>query len=93
MAAAERSAAAAHQAEFVSWLNLHDVDMTRIDLIPASSGLSWGAHAACALPAGTPCATIPLSIALTEDVILAQVAFAIHRSSYCMPSSVLTGCL
>lgn len=68
--AAERAAAEVRQAEFVAWLDRHGVDMSRIDLLPARSGLSWGAFAACNLPAGATCATVPLTIALTEDVVL-----------------------
>ena len=73
--AAERATAAVHQAEFVAWLRKHGVDLARIDLVPAPSGLSWGAFAARDLPAGTACATIPLTLALTEvDAVASRTA-------------------
>lgn len=63
-----------HQVEFVDWLTDHGVDMTKIDIRAVrtsdSADLEYGVFAACNLPAGATCVTIPLTIALTEDVVL-----------------------
>jgi hypothetical protein len=67
-----RAVARGHQEEFVAWLSGHGVDMSKLKLVPAPSGLSWGAVASCALSANTTCASIPLTIALTEDFVLAS---------------------
>ena len=65
--------AALRHERFLAWLTANGVDMSLLRLVPRGpSGLSWGAVAATALTAGASCATIPLSIALTEDAVRAS---------------------
>ena len=65
-----RAVARRHHEEFKAWLLSHGVDMSKLKLVPSPTGLSWGAVAAARLPRGTTCASIPVSIALTEDAVL-----------------------
>ena len=60
------------------WASLvrQGVDLTRVELRGSQGGLSWGAHAKYDLPAGSSVANIPLSLALTEDVVLGSAVAA-----------------
>lgn len=68
----ERRAAAVAHSRFQEWLQNHGVDTSPLELRPSASGLSWAAHAAVPLAAGATVVSIPLSLALTEDVVLSS---------------------
>ena len=85
--AAERSEARRHHAAFLAWLTSHGALTSNLRLEPEASGLSWRAVAPRPLPPGTTCCRIPVSVALTEDAVLASKVAADAKQLGLQPST------